>query len=385
MIMNSMVNQVLSLPTLIKESLPEFNYQVQTGLALDLCRRKRRIFIVGCGDSHHAALNAEMAFESLSGLQVEPMTAMQFARFSVDYLPRDELDRTMCIGVSASGEVARTVEAIHLANKVGIDTVAITTDPDSRLASVSDRTLLTAVSPFPDPPGVHTPGIRSFAASQLMLFLTAVHFGRMNSTLKLEEAQELKAEIADIAQACQKTIELCQDTSLSLAQNLSEADDFVFVGCGPNYGTALFLAAKIIESCGDPSLGQDTEEWAHLQYFVEKANSPTFIISTGGRDLTRSIEIAIAAQTVGRRVVIISPHSVGEFDQAAYIRLPFTDGIRECFSPIVSVITGELFAAYRAEIIGAQYFRNFSGGRDPEEGGGISRIRSSKLFAEFSD
>ena len=383
--MNSMVNQIFSLPELIKESLPEFDKRVKTVLGTDLCGRKRHIFIVGCGDSHHAALNTEMAFESLSGLQVEPLTAMQFARFGVGYIPRDDLDKTMCIGVSASGEVARTIEAIQLANKAGIDTVAITANTNSQLASISDRTLVSAVSPFPDPPDIHTPGIRSFTASQLMLFLMAIHFGQMNSALDVEKALKLKAEIEDIALACQKTIELCEGISYSLAQNMHGADDFVFVGCGPNYGTALFLAAKIIESCGDPALGQDTEEWAHLQYFVEKANTPTFIISTGGRDLSRSSEIAIAAKTIGHRVISISPHSSETLNQTAYARLPYADRIRECFSPMVSVIPGELFAAYRAEIIGAKYFRDFGGGRSREEGGGISRIRSSQLISEFPE
>ncbi|MEZ4707109.1 MAG: hypothetical protein R3A44_07890 [Caldilineaceae bacterium] len=37
---------------------------------------------------------------------------------------------------------------------------------------------------------------------------------------------------------------------------------------GPNYPTALFSAAKVLEAAGRHAMGQETEEWAHLQYFV---------------------------------------------------------------------------------------------------------------------
>jgi len=41
-----------------------------------------RVFLTGCGDSHHASLCAEMAFESIAGLPCEPMTTMQMARYA---------------------------------------------------------------------------------------------------------------------------------------------------------------------------------------------------------------------------------------------------------------------------------------------------------------
>jgi glucosamine--fructose-6-phosphate aminotransferase (isomerizing) len=41
-----------------------------------------------------------------------------------------------------------------------------------------------------------------------------------------------------------------------------------------------------------------------------------------------------------------------------------------------------LFAAYRAEVSGERFFRGFEGGRSQEEGGGISRVRSSEMWGE---
>jgi glucosamine--fructose-6-phosphate aminotransferase (isomerizing) len=56
--------------------------------------------------------------------------------------------------------------------------------------------------------------------------------------------------------------------------------------------------------------------------------------------------------------------------------------VRELFSPLIAAIPAELFAAHRAEVIREPFFRDFSGGRSTEGGGGISRIRTSDIVTE---
>jgi glucosamine--fructose-6-phosphate aminotransferase (isomerizing) len=64
----------------------------------------------------------------------------------------------------------------------------------------------------------------------------------------------------------------------------------------------------------------------------------------------------------------------------ADVHLSLAEQVGELFSPVVSAIPAMLFAAYRAEVIGEPYFRNFEGGRNKEGGGGISRIRTSQTL-----
>jgi glucosamine--fructose-6-phosphate aminotransferase (isomerizing) len=72
-----MIEQVHSLPELIQESLPEFDERVRNALDHKFCLSLKRLFITGCGDSHHASLTSELAFEALAGVPTEPMTALQ--------------------------------------------------------------------------------------------------------------------------------------------------------------------------------------------------------------------------------------------------------------------------------------------------------------------
>lgn len=381
--MNSMVSQVNSLPQLIRESIPKFDESIRMTMDHNLCLSIKRLYVTGCGDSHHAALNTELAFEAIAGIPTEPLTAMQFSHYAVGYLPDSGPGTNVVIGISVSGEVARTTEALNLANLAGATTLALTATPGSRVDLAGSKTIFSTTTPFPDPPGIHTPGIRTFAANQIALFLMAIRIGEVRGRLTNEEAIALRREVANLADLAEGTIQMCEQPARSLAGGWADAVDFVFTGSGPNYGTALFSAAKILEASGDPALGQDTEEWAHLQYFVKQTGTPTFIISAGSRDVSRSVEVAEAAKAIDRRVVAITPPSNSRLNGWVDASLPIAEGVREVFSPLILAIPGELFAAFRAETVNEPYFRNFSGGRSVEGGGGISRIRTSEILVDI--
>ena len=381
--MNSMISQIHSLPDMLREIFGPFDEAVRSALDPALCRSMRRLFVVGCGDSHHAALNTELAFEALAGIPAEPMTALQFARYAAGYLPHE--GGNVVAGTSVSGEVTRTVEALTLARQAAARTIALTATPGSRIGKVADRIVLTQTTPFPDPPGTVTPGARSYVANQLALALMAVRIGEMRGRLSGGEAQSLRREVASLAEAAEETIAASDGAAEALAREWADAQDFVFCGGGPNYGTALFCAAKVLEATGDPAVGQDVEEWAHLQYFARIEATPTFLISAGVRDLSRAVEVAVAARTIGRRVVAVCPSRVTSLTQAATTSLPLPDGVREMFTPLIAAIPASLFAAHRADAIGESFFRGFGGGRSLEGGGGISRIRTSAMWETISD
>lgn len=381
--MNRMIEQVHSLPELIQESLPEFDERVRNALDHKFCLSLKRLFITGCGDSHHASLTSELAFEALAGVPTEPMTALQYAHYAAGYMPDTGPGTNAVIGISVSGEVTRTLEALNFARQEGAVSIALTATPGSRIAEAGDVRVYTTITPFPDPPGTFTPGVRTYAATQLALYIIAIRIGEVRGHLSTPEADRLRGQLQELAEAAEGTIDACDQASLELAESLAEAKEFVFAGGGPNFGTALFSAAKVLEASGDPALGQDLEEWAHLQYFTREAATPTFYISTAKRDLPRAVEVVEAAKIIGRQVVAIVPGSDRQAVNQVDFVLPLADGMPEVFAPLVAAIPGELFAAHRADLIGETFFRGFGGGRSVEGGGGASRIRTGQLLLEF--
>jgi glucosamine--fructose-6-phosphate aminotransferase (isomerizing) len=292
------------------------------------------------------------------------------SRYAVDFLPEG---KNLVIGLSVSGEVSRTLEAIRRARRAGATTIGLTGTTGSRIAQAGDKTLLMLTPPFD-----FAPGVRGYIATLLMLYAASVRMGQARSKITPAQAADLRREIGALADAVECTIAWDDAVAHRLAQDWRDANEFVFAGAGPNYGTALFSAAKILEASGDAAIGQDLEEWAHLQYFARAVNTPTLIISANGHAASRDAEIATAARAIGRRVAAIVPEGEEAVASHADIVLRFAK-TREAFSPFVACIPGMLLAAYRAEVIGEPFFRAFGGGRDVEGGGGISRIRTSEM------
>ena len=377
-----MLKQIHCLPDMVKECLPLFKQAIEEALPNTLCSSITHFYLTGTGDSYHATLGAELAFRTLSGVYTQSMTALHFARYTVPFLP--EPDKTAVIAISVSGEVSRTVESVRLAKKMGATTFAITGNLDGRLALSADRVLRAQIPPIADGgQGMPIPGVRSYIASLLMLYLTAIHVGEARGYLSPEAAASARNELQETAEGIEATIQATEATIKHLVEAWKDASEFVFLGGGPNYGTALNSAAKILEASGDAAWGQDMEEWAHLQYFAREPGTPTFIIDAGGRSNSRAREIAVAAKTIGRRVAAIVPQGESAISAQAEAVLAVQAQVREAFSPLLYDLAGMLFADYRAQLVGERYFRNFGGGRSVEGGGGISRIRTSVIQEEI--
>jgi glucosamine--fructose-6-phosphate aminotransferase (isomerizing) len=276
--------------------------------------------------------------------------------------------------VSVSGEVSRTIEALELAGEAGGFTVALTGNANSGLGKVAKQVVLTKMPAFTQTK-LAVPGVRSYIASQIALHLCAIQLGEMRGHLPKTTANKLRYNLVALSEPLAQTIAHCDPIAHAVTEAWHNATQFVFCGTGNNYGTAGFAAAKILEASGDPALAQESEEWAHLQYFAREVDTPTFFITGGQSDIGRTRELATAAKAIGRRVAVVGSTDCDIEDRD--VLLPIAGNFSEPLSPLLTPIPAVLFAAYRAQMLGEPYFRNFDGGRSAEGGGGISRIRTS--------
>lgn len=346
----------------------------------------RHIYITGCGDSYHAGVAAALAFRQMAGPRfVAPLTAMQLARYQASFLPPPGDAQSLIVGISASGQVSRTAEALELARLAGATTLAITTNLDGPLASEADMILQPPAPPaVQGSPELILPGATSYIISLLALYQLALGLGRQIGRLDEGTWRDNQVGLLRLVDHMESTIAQNEPVAARLVNAWATAGHFVYCGSGPSYGTALFSAAKLLEASGDIAVAQDMEEWAHLEYFGRETQAPTILISAGGRDATRVYEVAEAARTIGRRLAIIAP--VGSaISKAAEeeARLTYHGDPPERFSPLLACIPGLLIAANRALLIDEPYFRAFGGGRSSQGGGGISRIRDSQRIHDL--
>ena len=356
MLASNIVKQVESVPDLIRNHFDELDTLVRRVLDFNEFLSVKRIVITGCGDSYMAGLAAELAFEQIARVPTEPLSAMTAGRYAAPNFDQMFPRNPLVIGISASGTVARTREALLLSRAAGALTLAITGNPTSPLASIAEKILPCIVPDF-----APAPGVRSYRMSLLALYLLAIRIAEIRTILSQDQANELRRQLKACSDAIEQTIGATSKPARALATEVAGNRDFVFVGDGPNYATALFSAAKLIEAAGRHAIGQDTEEWAHLQYFVNVDRvTPTFLISPGGRGHARAAELLEPMKRIGRTVVAVVPQGDSLIGGKADWVLPVVGEVPEIFSPLVYAIAGELFSAYFSEIVGEPPFRGFA-------------------------
>jgi glucosamine--fructose-6-phosphate aminotransferase (isomerizing) len=318
-------------------------------------RNISQILIGGCGDSHHAALGLELAFGVITGCEVRAMEALRLARYA-PLLTGKAPESCLVIGISNSGEIARTIEAIENWNEVGAQTLAYTSNTDNTLAHAAQHSF---ILPSVDIP--HGPGLLSYIGSLLLGYATIVHsFGGDNTSNINQLIDQLPALL-------NKWVPSEIERGEQFAGKVSDGVA-VFLGSGSANGSAHFGAAKVVEAVGERSWAQDVEEWAHLEYFCDPADMPTILLSARGRAHSRELEVFDAMNVLGRTVLRSEWEGGRDWSPLE----------RELLAPLALWAAPCAYASTRAEMLAAEPFRGFMGGRDRREGGGASRIRSSK-------
>ena len=215
------------------------------------------------------------------------------------------------------------------------------------------------------------------------MYLAALRIAEVRGAMTTRSADAERAALAELADVIEETIQVCEPIVDELVDAWRDAPLFEFVGAGPLYGVAMFSAAKVLEASGDSALAQDTEEWSHLQYFIEATNIPAILLSANGFDADRMAEVARAAQSIGRPLALVSTEDATEIRQYVKTLLPIPRPVPERYAPIVYSIPGELIAAARAKALDVPYFRDFEGGRIVDWADRSSRIRSSHMIKEL--
>ena len=155
------------------------------------------------------------------------------------------------------------VQAIERAKEHGALTIALTGTQKSAVTQAADRSIVVEL-----PQKERSPGIRTYQASLLGMLLVAIQLGEMQSKYSQAEANALRQELAALADVVGATNAAIKGRCREVADMIAATPVLVMLGSGPSYGTALFSAAKLVEAAGIFALGQDLEEWWHVERFA---------------------------------------------------------------------------------------------------------------------
>jgi glucosamine--fructose-6-phosphate aminotransferase (isomerizing) len=348
-----MIKQVEGLAGDLRALTHPFAQQIRTVLTPSEWMAVNKVYLTGDGDSYHASCAAEMAFEAIADVACAPMSAQRFLDYGAAWMHPTAPHQTLVVATSASGGTKRVVQAIERAKAHGALTIALTGTPNSAVTQVADRTIVVEL-----PQKERSPGIRTYQASLMGMLLVAIQLGEMRNTYPQEEANVLRQELAALADVVDATNDVIKGRCREVADLIADTPTMVMAGSGPSYGTALFSAAKMVEAAGIFAIGQDLEEWWHVERFAYPVDMPVFVIAPPGRSYWRAGDLAATARALGRRVIAVTHKDDTEVTRHAHFVLSVQGEVREEFSPLLYHLFASYVASYLAERLGRSLFQS---------------------------
>ena len=322
----------------LRSAAPVIYQQIKEKVKLD--KLPERVYLTGAGDSWYCGMASSLAFYEWAGIPADVPQSLEFSRYLVKHVPQNSL----LVTVSNSGKVSRSIEAVIQAKKAGMYTIACTSNLKEGISQYSDAVIDLAYAEKR-----FAPGTSSYLASMLVEYCLAIYLAELNGKFTAVQVQEKLAALSAMADGMQKTIDENWDTLKVLGKQARLEDQFIFIGSGPNVGTAYFSMAKMIEAGRVNAVGQELEEWAHEQYFVTHENTYTFLLASRGPSLDRAHEILQTVKDTGSKLVLIC--DVGDEETAALADsnvLRIYGSEDELLSPLLYCIPAELFAYFFA-------------------------------------
>ena len=289
----------------------------------------RRLFLVGIGTSHHAALVGEHLFRHYGGgVDVRAVHSFDFALYGPELSPDD-----CVVAVSHRGTKRYTALALRRAREAGCKTALVTGEGDFETgADFVFRTVAQEKSP------AHTVSHTTAAA---VLALLAERLGFHRSGSETPGTSSLEDEIPTALRAALDT----EDEAAELARQHVDRRRIWLVGGGPSAVTAAETALKIKETSYLQAEGIPTETMLHGPFQCIEAEDLFVLISPSGAARERTLEIAGLAREVGSEVVIVDDGVGNTLDGGARLTVP---PVSEPFSALTCLVPLQMFTYHLA-------------------------------------
>lgn len=295
-----------------------------------------RIIIAACGTSWHAGLIGKHMLEEFCRIPVEVEYASEFRYRNPVVRPNDIL-----IAISQSGETADTLAALELARSKGAFVFGICNVVGASIPRATDSGCYIHVGPE-----IGVASTKAFTGQVTVLAMLALALGRMKGTLDDGRFSQIARQLRDMPALIGRVLEL-DGRIRELSKIFTYAHNFLYLGRGYNYPTALEGALKLKEISYIHAEGYPAAEMKHGPIALVDNEMPTVVIATSDSIYDKTVSNIQQVKARGGRVVAI----VTEGDTVAskiadyVIEIP---EVCECLSPLLTSVPLQLLAYYIA-------------------------------------
>lgn len=296
----------------------------------------KRIIFVACGTSWHASLIGEHLIESICRIPVEVEYASEF-RYRNPIIREDDI----VIAVSQSGETADTLAAVELARKAGAFVFGICNVVGSSIARATDSGAYIHVGPE-----IGVASTKAFTGQVTVMAMLALAVGKEKGTVSEEYYREVAQALLDLPETLEEVLKVDAQVG-DLAKIFTYAHNFIYLGRGYNYPTALEGALKLKEISYIHAEGYPAAEMKHGPIALIDAEMPTVAIATPDHTYEKTTSNIEEIKARGGKIIAVMARGDQHVRRSAdyCIEVPV---ITECLMPIVVSIPLQLMAYYIA-------------------------------------
>lgn len=296
----------------------------------------KRIIIVACGTSWHAALIGEHLIEDLCRLPVEVEYASEF-RYRNPVISADDV----VIAISQSGETADTLAAVEIAHKSGAFVYGICNAVGSSIPRATDSGSYIHVGPE-----IGVASTKAFTGQVTVIAMFALALAKLHKTISEESYSSIIAELKSIPSKMERAIKMSKDIE-ELAKVFTYAHNFIYLGRGYNYPAAMEGALKLKEISYIHAEGYPAAEMKHGPIALIDTEMPVVAIANSDHVYDKTVSNIQEIKARGGKVIAVVDESDTKIASLAD-HVIYTPQTIEMFSPLLSAIPLQLLAYHIA-------------------------------------
>lgn len=195
-----------------------------------------QLYIIACGSSYHAGIEAQYVFEDLADIpvRVELASEFRYRKFPLD-------SKSLVVAISQSGETADTLAALRIVKEKGIKTLAIVNVVGSSIAREADYVLYTYAGPE-----ISVATTKAYSAQLILLDVLAVYLAFLRNKITKEMYDHYISELMSIPKKIERVLE-DKERIQWFASKYANAHDVFFIGRGIDYAISLEGSLKMKE------------------------------------------------------------------------------------------------------------------------------------------
>ncbi len=336
-----MLKEIFEQPSVLSRNIDYYVGENEVTLLKDfnlrrLLLNKSRILIQASGTSLHAGLVGKYVLEKLARIQTDVDFSSEF-RYREPVLSQD----TLVIAISQSGETADTLAGVKMVKENGLEVLSIVNVKDSSIARESDYVIYINAGPE-----IGVASTKAYTAQILILTLLSLEVGRLKGYISDEEFSTLINELKQIPSKVNSVLQKNYNIR-EISEKFVEARNFMFLGRGVNYPTALEGALKLKEVSYIHAIGYAAGEMKHGPLALVDKDLPVVFINPRTTVYEKSLNNLEEVKARGGIILSVSTEGDKRMLELSDYSFEIPDA-RELFIPILSIIPLQLLAYYVA-------------------------------------